>query len=241
MKMRIIFVCILLLAGCVSNTYRGSAVRNRINDASELAAHDISIDERAPGVITLNGNVASDQDRERIERLARNTRGVHEIRSNLVVDPSYVRVREGSSANAHEFNAVASDITSQITASPNLKNYNLRVDSVGDSVTLSGEVSNERERVEAERIARNTRGVNYVRNEIVLARSTRNDVQINQDVKDALLRRNGAVLHDVDINTRDSIVTLRGWQRSNREIDRIVASARSVRGVRGVNNELLVR
>ena len=45
-------------------------------------------------------------------------------------------------------------------------------------------------------------------------------------------------LRNVDITTRDAVVTLRGYQESNRDIDNLISSTRTVRGVRDVRNEL---
>ncbi len=240
MKIRILIISTILLAGCSSTSYRGNAVRERINDVSSLAAHDVSIEEQSAGVITLNGNVASHNDREKIESLARSTQGVTEIHSNLVVGPSRVRVHNSSSVDSHALRTIVSDISSQISASPTLRNYYLMVNALGDSVTLSGQVQNESERQEAERIARDTRGVRFVRNDIELTRFRSNDFQITEELRAVLRRSSDINDQNINIYTRDSIVTLSGWQRSNRDIDRVLAITWAISGVTGVKNELRV-
>jgi hyperosmotically inducible periplasmic protein len=234
----IISALVFAVLGCATTTYHGAAVRERLAHTSGLSTHDISVDEQRPGVITLNGSVSSEEDRERIERVANDTRGVREVRNNLVVTPSHVAVREGYTTSSNDERAIVSEIMSKMSSSPELRNYDLNVDVVADTVTLRGEVGDERERAVAGRIARDTRGVTSVRNEIRLARSTRSDLRISRNVRESLRRRTNLDLRDLDITTRDGIVTLRGTQSSSREIEHLVSSARMVDGVRGVRNEL---
>lgn len=233
-----LIVLIIALFGCAPARHRGAAIRDRLSETHGLATHHVSIDEETPGIIALNGNVSSDRDRETIEKVARGTSGVREVRNNLIVDPSFVDVREGYTSTSNDQRAIASEITSRISSSPELREYNINVGVKGSSVTLQGAVGSDRERSEAEHIARNTRGVSSVRNEIILARSARSDFQISQAVREALRRRTDIDLRNVDIVTRDAIVTLRGRQNSNRDIDNLVASTRAVAGVRDVQNEL---
>ncbi len=235
---RLIVPTLILLVGCSPASYRAAAIRDRLSDTPGIAAHEIVIDEASPGYIVLNGNVASDKDRETIEEVAYETSGVRELKSNLKVKPTFVTVREGAPATAPVQRALATEITSQLAASPELKNYRIDVVDTGGIVTLSGVVSTESERIAAESIARATTGVNGVRNAIALNRSTFNDVQISQNVRDALSRRTDLDIRNVEISTRDAIVTLRGQQYRTGDIDKLVSSTDNVPGVRGVRNEL---
>lgn len=110
--------------------------------------------------------------------MASSTKGVKEVRNNLVVDPSHVAVG-GGLTTASCGRRYHLEGTNQFADSPELRNYHIGVSASDDYVTLRGEVGIERERAAAERIARDTRGVNSVRNEISLANTTRNDRQIN--------------------------------------------------------------
>lgn len=177
MKTISVIILMVALGGCARSTYHGSDIRDRLSETSGLATHNISIDEERAGIVTLNGNVSSESDRAKIEKIARETRGVKEVRSHLVVDPSSVAVREGYPFSSNEYRP------------------------------------NEQE-------------------------SARRDFEISQNVREAIRRRTDIDLRYVDIITRDGIVTLRGSQNSNRAIDNLVASTRSVSGVREVRNEL---
>lgn len=238
MKTIVTLMLIISMVGCAMTTHHGSEIRDRLSETPGLSTHNISIDEESPGMITLNGNVSSERDRGTIERVARETAGVIEVRNNLIVEPSSVAVREGYPASSSGQSTIASEITSRMSSSPELRYYNVNVYVDGSAVALRGEVGNESERTEAERIAWNTRGVTSVRNEIVLADSARSDFQISRDVREALSRRTDLDLRYVDITTRNAIVTLRGSQNSSRDIDNLVSSTRMVSGVRDVRNEL---
>jgi osmotically-inducible protein OsmY len=171
MKQITTIILTVALVGCVSTRPRSLEVRERLSQTSGLATHNISIDEDRHGYIVLNGSVSSPDDRATIENVARNTSGVREVRSNLVVESSSVSV----GYNSNNQNSIVSDITSRISSSPVLRDYKVNVESVGSAVTLRGAVGNDRERYEAERIARSTSGVSSVRNELTVARSTRRD------------------------------------------------------------------
>lgn len=236
-----ILIAILAMVGCMATAWRGNAIRDRLAETSGLGAHDISIDERAGGIIVLSGNVSSGRDRDTIEKVARKTRGVTEVTNHLVVASSSVAVREGSRAfSDDEAQVRVSEIMERMRSSSEIRDYNLRVEVVGDTVTLRGEVGNEQERAAAERIALNTRGVNRVKNEILLAHSTRGDVQISDDVRDVLLKTKDIDLRNVEITTRDGVVTFRGSQSSHRDIDHLLSAALMVDGVRDIRNELTV-
>lgn len=178
-----LFLTILFAAlGCATTTWRGTDIRDRLANTPGLGAHEISIDEQSKGVITLRGIVSSNEDRDTIETVARNTRGVSEVKNNLVVAASTVQVREGSTASATASSAAASgearakvsEIMGTISASPEVRDYNLNVEVIGETAILSGEVGNNRERTAVENIARNTLGITNVRNELtVLGYGTR--------------------------------------------------------------------
>ncbi len=240
-KTAIVLVITLTLVGCMAMQWRSTAVRDRLAATDGLGTHEISINEMRRGSITLNGSVSSERDRDVIERVARETSGVNEVLNNLVVTPSFVVVQGADAQSPRNASATVAAIMAELASAPELRDYNLNVAVVDDIVTLRGEVSDERARTAAESIARNAHGVKYVRNEIVVRRPNRSDLQISQNVRDALLRSNSNIdLRNVDITTRNGIVTFMGSQNSHYDVDRILAMARSVDGVRGVRNELTV-
>jgi len=175
-KLLLLVAVAFTVSACSSTQWRGDAVRDRLTQSTTLSTHEVSIDERTAGVISLEGTVSSERDRSEIERLARNTSGVRDVRNNLVVTPSSVVVRDG--------------VRSPAPYSP---------------------------------------------------RFTKSDTQINDDVRRALSNHRNIDLRRVDIFTNQGIVTVRGTQNRNSDIQELVALASSVEGVRSVRNEVTVR
>jgi hyperosmotically inducible periplasmic protein len=239
-KTAVILIITFAMVSCIASTWRSNAVRERLSETSGLSSHEISIDETTRGMITLNGTVSSERDRNVIERVARDTRGVKEVRSNLVISPSSVVVQEGNMPSSADRGVKVSGILAEMAASPEIRDYNLSVALVDDVVTLRGEVPDESARAAAERIALNTRGVTRVRNEIVVVQPSSSDLQVSREVRDVLLRTKDIDLYNVDIYTRNGIVTFRGTQNNSYEIERLLAAARTVDGVREVRSELRV-
>ncbi len=127
-------------------------------------------------------------------------------------------------------------------------------------VTLSGRVESDIDRDLAAEIARGLDGVlevnnllevggevepANVRNESVEERRSFgqwvNDATTSAALKAALIRNENIRARDIDVETRDDVVTLRGEVGSEAEKDLIEQLARNHRDVRDVRNELQVR
>jgi len=98
MKTTTAIALLVAMVGCMTTTTRGPLIRDRLSETPGLATHNISIDEGSPGFIVLSGNVSSQKDRITIEKVARETRGVRELRNNLIVDSSSIAVTDGYSS-----------------------------------------------------------------------------------------------------------------------------------------------
>ena len=146
-----------------------------------LSAAAIHTDVRN-GVVTLTGTVESDIDRDLAGEIAEGLKGVasvdnrlqvagapqHERRAN--VDPHVDRDAEGD--DRRSFGQWVNDATtSAVVKSALIGNENLRardidVDTDNDVVTLRGVVATEQQKQLAEQLAKNTRDVKQVRNEL---------------------------------------------------------------------------
>ncbi|TDY38218.1 BON domain-containing protein [Paraburkholderia rhizosphaerae] len=70
---------------------------------------------------------------------------------------------------------------------------------------------------------------------------TRSDAQLVRDVRRAFTRTTGLNSSGIHVTARHGIVTLTGWVSHRQQVDRAGNAARSVRGVRSVQNRLTVR
>lgn len=164
----ILFALLAVTVGCASNRTVGeqaddSTITTKITAklAADPEVNPFNIDvDTFDGEVTLRGEVEKEFAKTEAERLARDTRGVRSVRNEIaVVSPAD---KQGRPSDAW----ITTKVKSKITADPELNPFNIDVDTQGGRVTLSGEVKTRAARDEAEKLARNTRGVVAVVNEL---------------------------------------------------------------------------
>jgi hyperosmotically inducible protein len=155
------------LLGCASNR----PVGDQVGDAalatkveSKLAADpevnnfkiDVDVQE---GVVRLSGTVAKEEVRSEAEDLARYTKGVVDVVNEIEIGSRGIgdRVSDG---------AITAKIKSKLIADPEINPFSIDVDTIDGVVTLTGRVADERRSEEAEKLARNTKGVRDVKNQL---------------------------------------------------------------------------
>ena len=132
--------------------------------AAKLAAdprqdeYEIAVDTQ-DGVVRLRGVVETAAQRGAAERLARTTDGVRGVDNQL-------RVGELTARKSLTDAWLVTKLRSRLAADPAVNAFDIDVDAFDGQVTLTGLVSGERARAQAERIAKATEGVSQVRNEI---------------------------------------------------------------------------
>jgi osmotically-inducible protein OsmY len=139
------------------------------------------------GVVSLTGTVENDIDRDLAAELAKGVDGVVEVRNELLVDADpeiddadeterLASDAEGDDATApdRDFGTWVDDATttaavkSRLVGNDNVGALGIDVDTYEDVVTLTGRVTSDEESNLAEEIARNTRDVSDVHNELVV-------------------------------------------------------------------------
>ena len=114
-------------------------------------------------------------------------------------------------------------------------------------VLLTGTVPNADARVEAVRLAWQPAGVREVLNEIKVSGEDSNggsglsDFAISQKMKTKLLfdKKVRNINYTVDVN--ESVIYLMGIAQSEAELERVIAYARDISGVRGVVNHVRLK
>ncbi len=136
----------------------------------------------------------------------------------------------------------------RLTADPDVKRYQIDVDTLDGVVTLRGKVDSETMKASAEKIARDTDGVRTVVNELVVEaqegdeRREENtaDLNIKTAVGRALTGDDDVRRVNVDVDVTDGVVTLSGVVHNEAEAAEAERLAREVEGVKEVKNELKV-
>ena len=182
------------------------------------------------GVVTLTGTVPSYWQKVEAEATVKRVTGVRGVANELQVDPSAGTKRDDSDIARAAADALAwhSDLPK-----------NIQVTVSNGWVTMTGEVDWQFQRDEAERAIKYLSGVKGVINEIrIKAKPKAADVR--EKIRKELERTVDQEANQIDIETADGRVTLRGRVHSWAELDAARRAAWSVPGVYEVDNELVV-
>jgi osmotically-inducible protein OsmY len=118
------------------------------------------------GVAHLQGTVRTPEEKERAEQIALSIPGVERVENGIIVDAQAVAAAETNRAETAD--SLEAEIHSNLLANPQLAGHNIAVQTRGNIVTLTGEVSTESDKELAGRIAADTREISEVRNRLVV-------------------------------------------------------------------------
>jgi len=158
-----------------------------------------------------------------------------------------------SAACAQTDAGITTAVKTKLAADADVKAYQIDVDTSNKVVTLSGSVDTATAKTRAVEIARGTDGVaNVVDNIRVTAtaaaptmpeaeRAVFSDPSLTTSVKSKLIADDLVKARNIDVDTRDSIVTLTGEVRSQAEKDQALKLARETDGVKSVTDRITVK
>jgi hyperosmotically inducible periplasmic protein len=118
------------------------------------------------GVTRLRGTVRSLAEKDQAEQIARRVHGVSSVDNGITVDPRAVAAAETSHSAGGD--TLAATVRGNLYGQTQLAGQRIDVQTRGNIVTLTGEVSSEAEKELAGRIAGDTREVSEVRNRLVV-------------------------------------------------------------------------
>lgn len=214
------------------------ASSNIVNDVERALASDTRIDQsmirvssEEPGVIILDGQVDTYNEKILAEEIAGRVRGVADVINNIRVIPPIARSDE--------------EITENVIQNLKLDAWvdwaAISVETIDGVVFLRGTVKSRVEKQEAENDARWVAGVIDVVNHIVVKPEMKiADAEIARDVRAALIKNTRLDLTEMEVDVTDGVVTLTGEvpNFTQKRIAEFVAF--SVPGVVDVLNELHV-
>lgn len=142
---------------------------------------------------------------------------------------------------------ITTSVKSALLADADIKSFDFKVETRKGEVLLSGYVDNQAQLDRATAAARGVAGVKGLQNNVVLkggSTSVGKKVDagiITSKVKTALLADPDIKSFDIAVVTRDDEVLLTGFVDNQIQIDRAVAVAGGVEGVRLVRNEMSIK
>ncbi|MCU1305527.1 MAG: transport-associated protein [Acidobacteriaceae bacterium] len=168
-SMRLIAACaaltLVLAIGCGKQRANNPAVKNNVEAALDQAGlKNINVDEdRSKGVVTLKGEVPSQDDKARAEDVARQAAGNEVVANELLVTEG----GEGKAKDMAKSNddAIEARFKELVTAK-DMKNQHIHADAKNGVLTLTGDVDNPQQRTAIEKDAAKIDGVTQVVNKI---------------------------------------------------------------------------
>ena len=138
-------------------------------------------------------------------------------------------------------------VKAALIADPTTKAHQIDVETFKGTVQLNGFVDTAASKERASEVAKNTKGVTAVRNNLTVKASDRSggdmvdDTAITAKVKAALAGDARTKAHQVNVETRDGRVQLSGFVDNSEAKSTAEELARSVDNVKTVDNELSVK
>jgi osmotically-inducible protein OsmY len=213
--------------------------------------------EVVEGTATLTGTVEDEVDRKLAEQVALNTRGIDKVDNRLALNPDLVEhVNQRQQFAQHlEDATLTAIIKSKLLWNTSTQALDIVVTTADGVVTLKGQAQTADAKQLAGTLATNTDGVYQVNNLISLgaadtattraetqAKKTEealSDTWVTSKIKASLLLNRDLDGLSIDVETRTGMVSLKGDVASSEQKTLAVEVARNIRGVRGVDADLL--
>jgi hyperosmotically inducible protein len=166
---------------------------------------------------------------------------------NQPVEPQAAAPAKTSVGTEIDDTVVTTRVKSALLADPDIKSFDLKVETRKGLVQLSGFVDNADQMMRAIATARAVQGVTGVENNVALKAggttlgNTVDDGLITTKVKSALLADPGIKSTDIAVETRNGVVQLSGFVDSQSQIDQAIAIAGKLEGVASVGNEMSIK
>jgi hyperosmotically inducible periplasmic protein len=148
-------------------------VQSRFFVDDRVKARHITVDARN-AVVTLSGDVASEEERGQVLLLARTTSGVERVEDHLTVNPAVAPVADQPASPARiDDGTLTTTIQAKFFIDPMVKGSAVDVSAKDGVVLLQGTVGDEATHQHALSVAQNTTGVLQVVDRLTVARSRR--------------------------------------------------------------------
>ena len=171
MKTRKLFFTILtllavgIMAGCSQTAAKSPDVSDNIRKSLDQAGfRNVSVSQdRDKGVVTLGGNVASENQKSQAESLAKSFAGAQVVADQIAVIP--VGIEEDAKAvNSDLDRGIENNLDAALIQ--NKMHHNVKYEVKSGVVTLTGEVNSEELRSNAEKVAAGVPNVQQVVNDL---------------------------------------------------------------------------
>lgn len=168
------------------------------------------------------------------------------ILANALVACAATRTHESTGEVVDDV-TITTKVKAALVGDATTKERDITVQTYRGVVELSGFVGSNDERSEAARVTRDVTGVRGVHNELTVQDDRRtvgtaiDDGVIRTKVKTALIGNSITKARDIDVAVNHGVVQLSGFVDSNEELTTAADVARTVQGVKDVDNALKIK
>jgi hyperosmotically inducible protein len=153
------------MAGCSTTAAKSPDVSDNIRKSLDQAGlKDVSVSEdRDKGIVTLGGQVASDNDKSQAESLAKSFAGAQVVADQIAVIPVVIE-KEAKAVNSDLDEGIEKNLDAALIQSK--LHHNVKFEVKSGVVTLTGEVNSQIKRDRAETVAARVPNVKQVVNDL---------------------------------------------------------------------------
>src|ERR1035441_3135643 len=154
-----------ILIGCSETSTKSPDVSDSIRKSLDQAGFkDVTVgQDRDKGIVTIGGQVASDNDKLQAESLAKSLAGAQVVANQIAVVPSGVE-KEARAVNSDLDKGIEKNLDAALIQ--NKMHHNVKYEVKGGVVTLTGEVNSQYKRDHAGKVATNVPNVKQVVNDL---------------------------------------------------------------------------
>ena len=154
-----------ILAGCSQTATKSPDVSDSIRKSLDQAGFkDVTVSQdRDKGIVTLEGQVASENDKSQAESLAKSLAGAQVVANQIAVIPVGVE-KEAKAVNSDLDKGVEKNLDAALIQ--NKLHKSVKYEVKNGAVTLTGEVNSQFERERAEKVAGSVPNVKQVVNDL---------------------------------------------------------------------------
>ncbi len=242
--MVIMYYANILAKGNAGEYSNDSDITTRVQNA--LAAdlivgkEDIEV-ETHRGTVLLSGFVDTVEQVNRAGEIASHIEGVTSVKNNIVV-------KEESFGEYIDDTVITVKVKSAYAVDPLVSALAVKVETFNGVVQLSGFVDNVEQARKAEEVAAGVKGVKFVKNNIIVKDGEEgtigryiDDSVISAKVKSAFAVDKTVSALDVKVATFNGVVQLSGFVDSAEQASKAEEIAASIKGVRSVRNNIIVK
>ena len=220
-----IFILVFLFACASMNTeLTNQKIDDAIKSRNDLGSYQYEVIHAGSG-IKLEGTAGSDYTKQEIEKIVEEVTG-RKIQSTLIV-----KEQASDSGAAKQVRLAMKGLV--------LGEYNIKVNSIGQTIVLDGFCDNQVDEEKIIKAAYSVPGVSKVESKLTY-RGINSDEELKNLVMIKLNALDGIDTSTIGVSVNNRVVSLTGSQKSRRDVDMILSNLQMVHGIREVKSQIKV-